>query len=210
MANIELIVVAGRVIERLLIVLVGGASLVMGYRLYAMGVVKKQVAEIAHDKTIIRFKDVGPGAFFVVLGTIILATSISNSMILNGENTNNTSKPRSEPASHSVLSISYGNSLSRTIPTVDLVKAATTIIQIVDPEKSSNGVKWKEKGIEQAKSILEKQKRFIMLSEYSQYDEYLIQKKKVLSGGVADFSKIDANTYMQIESYDNSVFGVTP
>jgi len=198
------------VIERLLIVLIGGASLAMGYRLYAMGVVKKQVAEIAHDKIIIRFKDVGPGAFFVVLGTIILIIAISNIMNLDVNKANDTSKSDPETTNYSKLSISFGADLARTIPTIELVKAATTIIQNVDSEKNSDGVKWKESGIDQAKAVLEKQKEYIMLSEFPKYNEYLAQKKKVLSGGVIDYSKIDADTYSKIESYDNSIFGVTP
>ena len=60
-----------RAIERLLIVLFGGMSLILGWYLFKLGILKRQEAELSGAGWKIKLMNVGPGVFFALFGSII-------------------------------------------------------------------------------------------------------------------------------------------
>lgn len=81
----EIILAYFRGSERLLIVLFGGMSLLLGWHLFSLGVVKDQRAEIKKGDFSVNFQKVGPGVFFALFGSAILALSISYQLGLSGD-----------------------------------------------------------------------------------------------------------------------------
>jgi hypothetical protein len=62
--------------ERLLIVFFGGMSLLLGWHLFKLGVVRDQRAEIKKGDFAVNLQKVGPGVFFALFGAAILVISI--------------------------------------------------------------------------------------------------------------------------------------
>ena len=52
----------GRIVERILVVIFGGLSLVLGWRLFMVGVVDPQIAEIKFKDWKVSLRQVGPGS----------------------------------------------------------------------------------------------------------------------------------------------------
>jgi len=67
----------GRVVERILIVIFGGLSLVLGWRLFMVGVVDPQIAEIKFKDWKVSLRQVGPGSVFAALGIGVMAVSLA-------------------------------------------------------------------------------------------------------------------------------------
>jgi hypothetical protein len=75
----------GRIVERILIVIFGGLSLVLGWRLFMVGVVDPQIAEIKFKDWKVSLRQVGPGSVFAALGIGVMAFALSRPMeISNG------------------------------------------------------------------------------------------------------------------------------
>lgn len=68
----ETIAVLARSIERILICLFGGTSLVLGWNLFRIGVVQQQTAELKAGNWSANLQKVGPGVFFALFGAAIL------------------------------------------------------------------------------------------------------------------------------------------
>jgi hypothetical protein len=66
----------GRIVERILVVLFGGLSLVLGWRLFMVGVVDPQIAEIKFKDWKVSLRQVGPGSVFAALGIGVMAVSL--------------------------------------------------------------------------------------------------------------------------------------
>jgi hypothetical protein len=67
----------GRIVERILVVLFGGLSLVLGWRLFMVGVVDPQIAEIKFKDWKVSLRQVGPGSVFAALGIAVMAFALS-------------------------------------------------------------------------------------------------------------------------------------
>lgn len=67
----------GRIVERILVVLFGGLSLVLGWRLFMVGVVDPQIAEIKFKDWKVSLRQVGPGSVFAALGIGVMAFALS-------------------------------------------------------------------------------------------------------------------------------------
>src|SRR5438552_768004 len=119
----ESLLTIGRVLERLLIVVIGGLSLGMGWHLYVKGVEKRQVAEIQHDRTVIRLKDVGPGAFFAVVGALVLLVALLNSLVFSQPSSPDKKPPDPSSASAKTGYFKYGGSPSPKTSTAEVVTA---------------------------------------------------------------------------------------
>lgn len=205
--DIESMTTIGRIAERLLIVIFGGSSLVMGWHLYVKGVEKKQVAEIKHENTIIRLKDVGPGAFFCFLGALVLVTALVNSVLIKSE-VNIPKKPGEENSKTEVI---YGFSIKSGPPTEDVVVAITTVLNNVHPDQMALNAQWKIKGLEQALSKLTEVKEALLLDEFPTYNEYLTIKNSIKIGKEPKFaSSDDEKTYRRIEAIETKQFGQEP
>ena len=65
--------------ERIIIVLIGGASIWMGWRLFAaLGGDASQSAEFGGASLTIKLQKVGPGVFFALFGSLLIAASFWN------------------------------------------------------------------------------------------------------------------------------------
>jgi hypothetical protein len=67
----------GRIVERILVVIFGGLSLVLGWRLFMVGVVDPQIAEIKFKDWKVSLRQVGPGSVFAALGIAVMAFALS-------------------------------------------------------------------------------------------------------------------------------------
>jgi len=67
-----------RSIERLLIVLFSGMSLVLGWNLFRVGVLDPQAAELSTKSWKIKLQRVGPGAFFALFAVVGFVYSVSH------------------------------------------------------------------------------------------------------------------------------------
>jgi len=68
--------IIGRVIERLLVLLFGGLALFFGWRLFIVGVVDPQIAEIKFKGWKVTLRQVGPGSVFAALGIAVTAFAL--------------------------------------------------------------------------------------------------------------------------------------
>jgi hypothetical protein len=66
----------GRIIERILVVVFGGVSLVLGWRLFIVGVVDPQIAEIKFKDWKVSLRQVGPGTVFAALGIAVMGIAL--------------------------------------------------------------------------------------------------------------------------------------
>ena len=73
--NVDSLII-GRVIERLLVVLFGGLALFLGWRLFIVGVVDPQIAEIKFRGWKVTLRQVGPGSVFAALGIAVTAFAL--------------------------------------------------------------------------------------------------------------------------------------
>lgn len=74
----------GRIVERILVVLFGGLSLVLGWRLFMVGVVDPQIAEIKFKDWKVSLRQVGPGSVFAALGIAVMAFALSKPLQIGG------------------------------------------------------------------------------------------------------------------------------
>jgi hypothetical protein len=70
--------ILGRIIERILIVLICGASLGFGWDLFREGIVKNQQAEFSKGQWKVALKQVGPGIFFALFACFGLVFAITS------------------------------------------------------------------------------------------------------------------------------------
>ena len=227
--DIDSIIITGRVVERLTIILIGGMSLGMGWHLYVKGVDKKQVAEIKHQETLIRFRDVGPGAFFAVFGAVILIAALGRSLNYGVEekvvssinsqahtayanlSSSSVKTPSSEVGNatdvvQSKKDIKFGTSIDIGLQTIDVITAITTIHKDMRPPMVSFNNKNEEKALQDSVNILLKHKDALLTAEYQAYPEYKKQKEAVLQGIQPDFGKIDKKTFENISEIDQKMF----
>jgi hypothetical protein len=72
------ILILGRTIERILIVLICGASLGLGWNLFREGIVKDQQAVFSKGEWKVALKQVGPGVFFALFAVVGLVFAITS------------------------------------------------------------------------------------------------------------------------------------
>ncbi len=190
----DTILALGRVMERILVILVSGLSLAMGWHLYSKGISKKQSAELQHDKIVIRLTDVGPGAFFAILGGIVLVAALAMNLTIP-----------STPGYADQRGSSYGGELEH--KDIDLIKAISTIELHFTDHSATNVSDWDRRGVEQAMSLLSSEKKYLLNKTYPQYGHYLEIKQQIKSGKAGDFSKLDQKTYFEIEQVEARTYG---
>jgi len=67
-----------RGLERILIILFSGLSLILGWHLFKVGIHPEQHAEIKTGKTLIKLTKVGPGIFFALFGASVFIYSLAS------------------------------------------------------------------------------------------------------------------------------------
>jgi hypothetical protein len=68
----DILFVLMRSMERLIIVVIGGVSLWMGWQLFLRMQLEEQQAEVTWNNVSVKLQRVGPGIFFAAFGTILL------------------------------------------------------------------------------------------------------------------------------------------
>jgi hypothetical protein len=76
----ELILVVGRIIERLLVCLFAGLAILAGYKLFKVGIVDPQAADLRSKSFSLKLQKCGPGIFFGLFGTVILVMCLKDSL----------------------------------------------------------------------------------------------------------------------------------
>jgi hypothetical protein len=76
MSDVQILIV-GRVVERVLTVLICGASLGFGWNLFRHGIINNQQAEFSKGNWKVALRQVGPGVFFALFACVGLVYSIS-------------------------------------------------------------------------------------------------------------------------------------
>ena len=82
--------------ERILIVLFGGVSIVLGWNLFREGVVLPQSASLEGTGWNISLQRVGPGVFFALFGAYVLVSGLENALYIPGASPGVRQKERGE------------------------------------------------------------------------------------------------------------------
>jgi len=96
----------GRIVERILVVLFGGLALVLGWRLFMVGVVDPQIAEIKFKDWKVSLRQVGPGSVFAALGIAVMAFALSRPLEIT-EGTKVYATPPEDGATAGARTLSY-------------------------------------------------------------------------------------------------------
>lgn len=89
------ILVVGRVVERLLTCLFAGLSLTFGWNLFRVGVLSHQSAALAASGWRVELKRVGPGIFFALFGSVVLAVDLHSTLTFGSNENEQTSAANS-------------------------------------------------------------------------------------------------------------------
>ncbi|MFL6301913.1 MAG: hypothetical protein ACJ72H_00090 [Candidatus Sulfotelmatobacter sp.] len=168
MSEIEILVL-GRAIERVLIVLICGASLGFGWNLFREGVVEDQEAEVSRGQWKLTLKKVGPGVFFALFACIGLVYAVTSPLTLG---------PRTATkGDHTALGAATITA-SYNAPTVDKlardeIKAINTLTILWRSDRLPNAPKTElEAGDQAAQMLLERKDRLLRAIFPQDYDRY--------------------------------------
>lgn len=193
----ESVLALGRVFERISIVIVAALSLWMGWILYVKGVDKKQEAEIQHDKTILKLKDVGPGAFFAIVGAVVLMVSLGNSLRLEGLGGKEDNKKV----------VSYGGTLVTDPSPSDLITAVTSLNATLNEDTISPDIPWKRRAISEALSKLSAFRSNLLRAEFRDYPIYLRIQEQENQGIPVPAQEKEKIDYLKIDAVATRTFG---
>jgi len=171
MDSLEIIFWA-RAIERLLIVLFGGASLFLGWNLFRTGVLDPQAGEFEIQGWKANLRNAGPGTFFALFGTAILVWSMATVLSLSYPGQPTLTSPQSNDGQHGGnVSWALGSPESG-----DLAKAINTIIDYrVDFNDPFFNSPTSEKLVQEAVNILEEHRNRLVIAQFGKdaYNTYL-------------------------------------
>lgn len=135
-------IVLFRGIERLLIILFSGLSLVFGWHLFKVGVLSDQQSEIKAGDIWIKFQKVGPGVFFALFGVAVFIHSLSSPFNFEFSNAGNGVEPDLEQPEALVAKGSYLTQdqekylkLSKSINTIREIYITTATPNISDADR---------------------------------------------------------------------------
>ena len=116
--DINLLVIIGRVAERLLIVLAGMLALCLGYRLFKIVAESESSGNLEFQGAKIRLQKIGPGIFFALFGAVLMGYALTSSAQISTS---------TEAASRTVY---MGNSGAADAP-MNIISAVNTIGSII-------------------------------------------------------------------------------
>jgi hypothetical protein len=109
-----------RGIERLLTIVFGGISLILGWSLFKTGIIHDQNVEVKSESWLLRFRKVGPGTFFALFGAAILVVAIRNPFSVQ-------QLPPGEEPQAATQTVSYAFKGSDRDHQLDVVRAINTL-----------------------------------------------------------------------------------
>jgi len=150
----------GRVVERLLICTFGGISLVLGWNLFRVGVVNQQTAELSAKGWRVNLKRVGPGVFFALFGTTVLALSLRSPLSLPLQSAGNVraGAPGTQSGKNEEAVVTYAHGEDPEIAK-NWVASINTVEQIVTKDKlattaEQQAISRSEKSLAQLRDVL--------------------------------------------------------
>jgi hypothetical protein len=177
MSEIELLVL-GRVVERVLIVLICGASLGFGWNLFREGIVKDQQAEFSKGQWKVALKQVGPGVFFALFACVGLVFAVTSPLTL-GKTPDPREKGHAVPLAAGVVA-NYDAPEGIDAATADEIKAINTLTSLWRSDRSSNAPKPEIDAGDQASQILRQRKETLLQASFQQeYTHYKDIRSKV-------------------------------
>jgi hypothetical protein len=165
--------ILGRIIERLIIVFIGGGCIFGGYRLFYLKLNKKENAEFETKGWKIKLQNVSSGMIFVLLGIALLCYNVNNKLNTTFD-TSLKDSARVEIKSPSTFSyLTEKNNISIDI-NFNIVKSINTIISI--DSSRILGVKEDKNSFNNAKKSLILLKNRIIIKEFGEYNYKLFEE----------------------------------
>ena len=160
--NSEHIVLWGRTLERLLIVLFSGLSLVLGWSLFKVRLLRDQTAEFTGKGWTIRLERVGPGIFFALFGVIGLVFSVSHPLNLdtNGNRDGSRSGSVSQADGLEITWAGGGQDVIR-----NELRAINTIEAVAIPSALVRPNPGEKEALDRAREILDARKTYLLRVE---------------------------------------------
>jgi hypothetical protein len=199
----------GRILERLLIVSFSGISLILGWNLFKIRLLRDQTAEFALKDWRIRLDRVGPGVFFALFGIAGLISSAVHPLSVASDlpiKTANAETPQKSPGSPAGLDINYAGSAMD--PAADEVRAINTVEQLgVAPAiRVSPGEK---EAVAHAISVLDARKKALLQVEFGpalgQYEKWKTDADHD-PGSLGRLSQSDSSEFRKIDQLAHGTF----
>jgi hypothetical protein len=172
MSEIEMLVL-GRVIERIFIVLICGASLGFGWNLFREGITNDQEAEFSKGNWKVALKQVGPGVFFALFACVGLAFAISSPLTLNPISPPSPS-PEAKIQTPGLTRVNYDISTGNDKNAREEIKAINTLTTLWHSDASPSTAAAEKQAGDQAAVLLLQQKerllRGIFPGDYEKYE----------------------------------------
>jgi hypothetical protein len=177
MSETELLIL-GRVVERVLIVLICGASLGFGWNLFREGIVKDQQAEFSKGQWKVALKQVGPGIFFALFACVGLVFALTSPLTL-GPSSDPKGKGHSLPVAAGVVA-NYDAPEGIDAAAAQEIKAINTLTSLWRTDRSPNALKAEIDAGDQASQILRERKETVLQASFQQeYTHYMDLRSKV-------------------------------
>lgn len=122
-----------RAIERIVVVLFGGVSIVLGWQLFYIGVVSPQSGTLIGKGFKVSLQKVGPGIFFSLFGAAILVTSLVYGLSI--ETIDDTSIPGNRENVKKITKVSLSNSLQDS--DIKRITVAINTLDLINIESSA-------------------------------------------------------------------------
>ena len=173
------ILIFARALERLIVVGFSGISIVLGWNLFRVRMVKDQTADFTAKEIRIRLARVGPGIFFALFGMGGLLFSLARPVDVTFSPSATQTAAR-ESASGTPSSIRYGAAtpadLRRQVVAINTVKAVcgTTV--------AGNRTERETAAQAEAREVLERLRRQMLISRFgADFDWYLKTRDEIIA-----------------------------
>jgi hypothetical protein len=162
-----------RSLERLLADAMFGVSLILGWNLFRVGVLKDQTAELSGKGWKVRLQRVGPGVFFALFGAVGLVVALQKPLQETITHTDKGNGPGQENQNSDTHAYNYTESVNSGLP--EYVTALTTVEYLGIRDDGTHSAE--KDALLKAKPILEKHREALLRNLYPKYDWYLNVKK---------------------------------
>ena len=157
------VVLWGRTVERLLVVLFSGLSLVLGWNLFRVRLLKDQTAEFTSKGWTIRLERVGPGVFFALFGVVGLIFAVAHPLDIGANS------KRGAAVGAAGSEVSEGLEINFSGPEKDAarneLRAINTIEALALPAALPRPNPGEKEALSRAKGVLDMRKAYLLRIE---------------------------------------------
>ena len=199
----ETIFATGRVVERLIICAIAGLCLTYGWNLFRVGVLNEQSAELSGNGWKFNLKRVGPGVFFALFGSIVLAFSLRSPLSIpatagrqdGGKSDTKESVPSTDNKPPLIV---YAESQNTEIAK-RWVADLNTVLNLETPDKFSDSTR--RKIIGRTNDDLETLRNTLVIQQFgaAMFRDYQAYRKKQADGDAP--SPAEHQKFVQIEEW---------